>query len=191
MKKWIILGSFAALAFVVLALTSRPAEAPEPVERAVVAPPRALVPAPVESAPVDVAMLETALLGKQEEVVEPVVEAPKPRRARRPVIDDEPVDEEPVDLGLTDYDFQSTVGSWDGVKGCLATESERGEDRRRGALQVSFTIRADGAVLESKVIGASNEEAEELVPCVERKAKRIRFPAFAGTDVTRTAKFVF
>ena len=106
-------------------------------------------------------------------------------------IDDEPM-EEPRELGLSDYDFQTTVGNWSGVKSCLATSSQRGEEKLSGAIQVAFKIQTSGEVRESKVVGVSNEDAATVASCVEKQARHIRFPAFDGAEeATKMAKFVF
>ena len=149
-------------------------------------------PPPVEQ-PEDPA-LKNALLGLNEKPS--ITEAePKPRpvRRRRPLVEE--IEEGPMEpegpTSLSDYDFQSTVGNWSGVKSCIATSSQRGEEVN-GALAVAFTVGADGTVVESKVVETSNEHAETIAPCVEKKARHIRFPTFAGTEqVTKTAKFVF
>jgi hypothetical protein len=147
-------------------------------------------PAPVAQQPDDPA-LKDALLGLNKPVAEEV-QKPKPmrRRARHVEEIDEPSGpEEPT--SLSDYDFQYTVGNWSGVKSCLATNAQRGEEIK-GAIAVAFTVGGDGTVKESKVISTSNERAETIAPCVEKKARHIRFPTFAGNDrVTKTAKFVF
>lgn len=168
-------------------------EAPAPEEEA--PPPEIVAPAPEP----DPALRDT-LLGLNKPSESETVEEPEQEEAPRQIVrrsrrrlDPEPEEEiEGVALSLTDYDFQATVGSWGGVKRCLATSSVRGEEPMSGALQVSFKISSDGGVLESKVTEVSNEDARSLVPCVERKARRIRFPAFAGNEaITKTAKFVF
>jgi hypothetical protein len=105
-----------------------------------------------------------------------------------------PVLEEELDEGddsLSDSDFQSTIGAWRGMQSCLVGQGARGPEGK-SALRVSMTIRPDGAVSHSKVVDASNAFAENMAPCVERQARRLRFPAFtAGTEVTKVAKFIF
>ena len=59
-----------------------------------------------------------------------------------------------------------------------------------GAVRVSFKIAADGAVMRSKVV-APGAFARLIAPCVERRARHVRFPAFTGDEaVTREAKFL-
>jgi len=95
------------------------------------------------------------------------------------------------EAGLSDATFYSVVGSWRGMKTCLAS-SQSGSRGGNGALSVSFTIGQDGSVLSSRVSSASNDTAREIAPCVEEKAKKLKFPAFAGIDeVSKEAKFVF
>ncbi len=198
MKKSIILSILALI--VVFAALLLFAGDKKPAPKAVPPPSREMTRAPdpapaiAEAAPVEDAALKDALLGlnKKPEMVEPQP-APAPRTIRRRAVQavDEPEDEVEEEItGLSDFDFQSTVGGWSGVKSCIATVSQR--DRLSGALQVAFTIRANGNVVESKVVGASNDDARTLAPCVEKQARHIRFPTFAGNDdVTKTAKFVF
>lgn len=186
-----------ALSFAFLSSKDEAPKKAPPVAKKEAPPVKEDAPAPAaeEPEPEPDPALREALLGlnKKSEVAEAPVQQPAPKRIvrrvrRRP--DPEPQAEE-VDLSLTDYDFQSTVGSWGGVKRCLATSSVRGDQPMSGALQVSFKISSDGEVIESKVTDVSNEDARTLASCVERKARRIRFPAFAGNDITKTAKFVF
>jgi hypothetical protein len=199
MKKSIIL-SLLALAAVFAALWISSGDGGE--QKRESAPPKAPAvtkapePPPVDQPPavVEDAALKDALLGMNKPpVAEPEEPPARPvRRRARPVepIEDEPQEE--LDTTLSDYEFQSTVGSWSGVKSCLATNSQRREERMTGAIQMAFTIQGDGNVVESKVVEVSNDDAASLAPCVEKQARHIRFPTFAGNEqVTKTAKFVF
>ncbi len=91
---------------------------------------------------------------------------------------------------LSDYQFQEAVNSWRGMRNCLARSTLRGTDRS-GAMRVAFHIRGDGSVSKSEVVETSNTVAATIAPCVERAARRIRFPAFGGQEVEKLAKFVF
>lgn len=136
-----------------------------------------------------------------------VVEAPEPepapeealpaRRAprRRRTAPSEPAEPLPEDVGpgqLSDGAFQSIINDWTGMKRCLASTTSR-LGPSSGALRLAFTIRGDGQVVKSRVVETSNAAAKELAPCVERRARRLKFPAFAaaGDEVEKTAKFVF
>lgn len=140
--------------------------------------------------------LADQLLGLNKKPVETIAMAPKPKRRRaRPAddfVDDQPWAEEEDDDGvLTDSMFQDTIEDWRGMRSCVAQATLRANERS-GALQVSFRIRGDGEVAACKVIDTSNAIAQAVAPCVERRARRIRFPAFGGEeDVTKVAKFVF
>lgn len=92
--------------------------------------------------------------------------------------------------GLSDGEFQSTVNGWRGIQGCIAMNAGHYEDRS-GALRISFEIAADGSVAGSKVVDTSNAVAQAIAPCVEKKARRLRFPSFSGDQTTKVAKFVF
>lgn len=196
-----LLFGLSAMASMIVACGGDPAPAPR-VERAP-APVQAAAPPPVEEPPAaeepedrDVVM-KAILLGERKKVEEveapPAEERPVQRVAkRRPAA---PLEDEPQAGGyepnLSDSEFQAAIGTWRGVQSCLATNAARSDDAS-GALRLSFTIRADGAVVHSKVVDASNTIAEILAPCVERQAKRLRFPAFAEAgEVTKVAKFVF
>jgi hypothetical protein len=94
--------------------------------------------------------------------------------------------------GLSDTEFQDVVGDWRGVQSCLVTERPRGQPTQNGALRVSFTISGAGEVVGAKVVETSNAFARNLVPCVERKASRLRFPSFGSSKpIQKVAKFVF
>ncbi len=139
--------------------------------------------------------LQASLLGLNKAA--PAEEAPPPpvrKKRRRKVVDDydygdenlDPVDEN----GLSDSAFYSVVGSWSGMKRCLATTTVRGE--RTGALKIKFEISKDGSVTDSDVEDPSNDAARQISDCVSKQARKIRFPAFAGMDsVSKQAKFVF
>ncbi|MEM7675451.1 MAG: AgmX/PglI C-terminal domain-containing protein [Myxococcota bacterium] len=134
--------------------------------------------------------LKAALLGlnRKDETTDP--EPPPPRRTyRRPAIIDDVV-EEPEVRDLSDAAFQDAVNSWRGMRTCLARSTLRGTDRN-GAMKVAFKIRNDGSVSNCEVVETSNSVAETIAPCVERSARRIRFPAFNGDEVEKQAKFVF
>lgn len=143
--------------------------------------------------------LEAALLGTDrapeeanaEEAARP---APRRRRAvrRAAPVESEPLEKEAAPGQMSDGAFQSVVTDWRGVRSCLASEAGRLAPGS-GAIRVSFTIRGDGQVVKSKVVEASNDVARAISPCVEQRARRIRFSAFAGaTDqIEKTAKFVF
>lgn len=93
---------------------------------------------------------------------------------------------------LSDGAFQSAITDWSGMKRCLASSAGR-LDSSSGALRVKFVIRGDGQVVKSRVVETSNDVARAIAPCVEKRARRIRFPAFAqaADTVEKTAKFVF
>ena len=198
MKKSIILSILALVGVFGALLLFSGEEQPAAKKQALPRSDLAKAPDPPKADPVvDDAALKDTLLGLNKKP-EPVVEQqPAPRQHRRRVhraieevedLNDQPQD--PTDL--SDYDFQSTVGNWSGVKSCLATNTKRGEAKISGAIEVAFTISGEGNVVESKVVGFSNDDAATLVPCVEKKARHIRFPTFAKNEpITKTAKFVF
>lgn len=94
--------------------------------------------------------------------------------------------------GLSDAAFNGALTDWRGVQSCIATEVQRGAGTQTGALRVAFKIQPDGSVLDAKVVETSSPFARSLSPCVERKAKRVEFPSFAGDEpAKKTAKFVF
>lgn len=143
------------------------------------------------------AALAAALLGTNRKAPEPdPAPTPKVRRRRRAraaaQAETEEVLDEPAEPGsLSDGAFQSAITDWSGMKRCLAGSARLGP--ATGALQVRFTIRGDGQVVKSAVVDASNDTARAIAPCVVRRARRIRFPAFAAAsdEVEKTAKFVF
>lgn len=145
------------------------------------------------------AALAAALLGTNRPEPEPEAAAPAPpaerrrrRRASAARSEAEEVLEEDTRPGaLSDGAFQSAITDWSGMKRCLAGTARLGPTS--GALQVRFTIRGDGQVVKSRVVEASNEAAKAIAPCVVRRARRLRFPAFAAAsnEVEKTAKFVF
>ena len=138
--------------------------------------------------------LKAALSGPSEQL-EPEPEPTPRRRRRRRVVTEEPEPEEPEGPGsLSDGKFQAVIADWVGMKRCLARNANRfRRGGASGALKLSLTIRGDGTVTKSEVVDASNSIARALAPCVERGAKRLRFPSFAGISehVEKTAKFVF
>lgn len=161
--------------------------------------------APASSAVSDAEALRAALLGMRppEEEEDASAKAPKAappaerRSARRTAsasAEREAAEPGPEDAqpGLSDGAFQSVITDWTGMKRCLATNAAR-LPTSSGALRVAFTIRGDGQVVESRVVETSNDVARLIAPCVEQRAKRIRFPAFAEAqdEVEKTAKFVF
>lgn len=122
-------------------------------------------------------------------------EIPRAERRRRRRATSTPLEEEEAasgPAGLSDGAFQSAVTDWSGMKRCLASAAGR-LPTQSGALRVRFTIRGDGRVVRSEVVDTTNEVAEAIAPCVERRARQIRFPSFAaaGDEIEKTAKFVF
>ncbi len=115
----------------------------------------------------------------------------EPPPKRRPPRTPAPKPEPAGPPQLSDGAFQSVVNDWGGMKRCLESTSRLGSPS--GALQVAFTIRGDGQVVKSRVVDASNEVARSIAPCVERNARRLKFPAFAAAseETEKTAKFVF
>ena len=92
---------------------------------------------------------------------------------------------------LSDASFSRIVRDWRGVRTCVKSLTSRGMGGS-GALRVNFRINFDGSVASSKVSDASNTIAQRVGNCVARQARKIRFPAYAGTEVvSKEAKFVF
>lgn len=162
-------------------------------------------PAPTPEADAEAAALRAMLTGEGRETEEdeatedeaerstPDIDERRRRRRRNRRADDELVEEAPAGPNtLSDGAFQSAITDWSGMKRCLASSAGR-LPTRNGALQVRFTIRGDGQVVKSSVVQTSNDVARAIAPCVERRARRIRFPAFAeaAEEVEKTAKFVF
>jgi hypothetical protein len=114
------------------------------------------------------------------------------RGARRPAPPQDELRPEPQGAmgGLSDGEFQAAVNGWRGIQSCLVENAGHMESRN-GAMQVSFQIAGDGSVAECKVVGTTTEVAQLIAPCVEKKARRIRFPAYPGSETTKVAKFVF
>lgn len=189
----------------------------EPIERAQVA--AAAAPAEVDPTPAPAAAvsdqpaagepdseLRAQLLGlnkkKAEEEAEaasqtePEEEKATQRRPRRRAARAQPAGDDALAAmavgggGLSDSEFQGTVNGWRGIQGCIAQNAGHYDDRS-GALQLSFEIAADGSVADCRVLDTSNAVAQAIAPCVERKARRLRFPTFAGDQTTKVAKFVF
>ncbi|HJL40729.1 MAG TPA: hypothetical protein RMG48_05440 [Myxococcales bacterium LLY-WYZ-16_1] len=94
--------------------------------------------------------------------------------------------------GLSDAAFNGALSDWRGVQACIATEGQGATGPRNGALRVRFTIAPNGRVRDAEVVDSSNAFARSLAPCVERRARRVEFPEFAGKGPARKiAKFVF
>jgi hypothetical protein len=105
----------------------------------------------------------------------------------------EPVQVTPVDelaaenlaSTLTDARFSEVITNWRGIRNCVKSITARGLGGS-GALKVSFKINAEGKA------DASNSIAQRVGKCVTRQARKIQFPAYAGTEVvSKEAKFVF
>lgn len=178
----------------VAAATPQPAQA-----HAAVVAPAPEVALQAEQQPSEDEALRAQLLGlnKQpaadQDQAEPEQRPAPRRRARRQVPQAElrPLPMEPETSGtLSDGEFQAAVGSWRGVQSCLAQNAGHLESRN-GAMQVSFQIAGDGSVADCKVVGTTTEVAQLIAPCVEKKARRIRFPSYPGSESTKVAKFVF
>jgi hypothetical protein len=104
--------------------------------------------------------------------------------------EDAPVEEVPSGP-LSDGAFQSAIHAWRGLKACLTAQTTPPTDPS-GAIKVAFTVAQSGEVVKSQVVECSNDTARTIAPCVEREARRIRFPAFAADEpITKEAKFVF
>lgn len=119
--------------------------------------------------------------------------APAKRKVRRMEFTAEPetadVPEDPA--MLSDAQFQSALGNWRGVKTCLAQQTNPQQDTS-GALKIKFTISGQGAVVTSQVYDFSNDSARNLADCLEREARRVKFPTFTSAEaITKEAKFVF
>src|SRR5688572_23773970 len=133
MKKSIILSVLALIAVFAALLMFSGEEQPKQKETPAPVMAKAQLVPQVEETPAaaEDPVLKEALLGSNKP---PVVEEKPVRRAvrrrARPVetYEEQPQEEE-IDTELTDYEFQSTVGSWSGVKSCLATKTQRGEDK--------------------------------------------------------------
>jgi hypothetical protein len=147
---------------------------------------------PQAEAVVDEAM-KNALLGIKEPEEEPKAPAKRVVHRRARPLESEEIASEEVDSSLSDFQFQSAVGNWRGVKACLSAKAQVAKaDDPTGALKVSFTISDHGDVVSTKVYDFSNEMAKSLADCVEREAKRVKFPAFTAAEpVVKEAKFVF
>jgi len=124
---------------------------------------------------------------------------PKTRPARRIVRAHEPVQVRPIDelankglaSTLSDARFSEVITNWRGIKHCVKSITSRGFGGS-GALKVAFKINADGSVQTTKIADASNSIAQRVGNCVTRQARKIQFPAYAGTEiVSKEAKFVF
>ncbi|MEE2902612.1 MAG: hypothetical protein VYC39_09785 [Myxococcota bacterium] len=115
------------------------------------------------------------------------------RKASAPVAS-RPIDtraSEELESHLSDASFSRIVRDWRGVKTCVKSLTSRGMGGS-GALRINFRINFDGSVASSKISDASNTIAQRVGNCVARQARKIRFPAYAGTEVvSKEAKFVF
>lgn len=194
---WVIVGAvvLGAAGFAMLGSFGEPptppAQTPEPAKVASkpVEPAPEVEEVPAAEEPSD--DMKAALLGEKKEP-EP---APRKyvRRPARRVVQDESDDlyAEPQQAAtLSEEAFYSALDNWGGLKACLKSSPAEGD--RTGALQVAFKIGKDGDVLESKVFNPTTEQARAIAPCVERRAKHVRFPKFvSGESVIKEAKFVF
>ena len=171
-----------------------PKAVPEPTTP--IEPPVAVAPTETASAAVaaDDQSIKAALLGlDRKEAAEPPPPPQRRRRYRRVAArraEPETTPMEPSKPKLSDYQFQEAVNNWRGMRTCLSGNTLRGT-QRRGAMKVAFRIRGDGSVSNCEVVETSNTVAATIAPCVERAARRIRFPAFGGEEVEKQAKFVF
>ncbi len=173
--------------------SNRPKETPAPPKPKVEPPPEI---AKVDEPTGDANALRDTLLGLNKPPPAPEPEAPEPKVTRKPkrrtttkatgATDFVP----PPIGGLSDYDFQAAIGNWSGMRRCLAEKNNRDENPN-GAIQLKLTINTDGSVAESTVLDSSTAVAKAIAPCVQRRARRIRFPSFEGKAETKTAKFVF
>lgn len=188
MKLALALASLAVAGLIWIALPdSTPPPAPKPAEVAALPSP---TPEP-KAEPVADESMKNALLGLDKPAEEPKAAPKRARRVIQRVAQEEEATEE-VDTSLSDYQFQSAVGNWRGVKACLAQKAQQQKDDPTGALKVSFTISDHGEVVATKVYDFSNDLAKSLGDCVEREAKRVKFPAFTAAEpVVKEAKFVF
>jgi hypothetical protein len=133
------------------------------------------------------------LAGKRE-TVKPVSRSVS---SRKPVVEetitlDDPEERlDPNDPYLSDREFYRTVHDWPGFSECLAKERTRREIGS-GALRLLYKIGPEGNVLKVKAITPTGDGALALVPCVEKKAAKMRFsPLTDSTPVKKIAKFVW
>ncbi len=192
--------SAASTLLLITTACSDPKPPPAPVKA--VAPVAIAVPQEEERAPVDQAALarELAALGagpaaKPEQPTVASV-APAKRKVRRPlapVEDTTASSEEYQDpTKLSDAQFQNAIGNWRGLKACIAQASAQRDEETSGALKIAFTISGQGDVVTSKVYDFSNDHARAMANCIEREARRVKFPAFTAEEsITKEAKFVF
>jgi hypothetical protein len=189
---------FAAL-IVSLAACSEAADRPAP--PAPPPPPPAAAaapdPTPVASAAPEASAMRDQLLGlnKPQPAAQPVADADKSKPRPRRVFVADPAEDAPVEEvpsgPLSDGAFQSAIHAWRGLKACLTAQTTPPTDPS-GAIKVAFTVAQSGEVVKSQVVECSNDTARTIAPCVEREARRIRFPAFAADEpITKEAKFVF
>lgn len=196
MKSSLLLGS---VAIIFASACSDPKPPPAPVKA--MAPVAIAVPAaerPAED-PAALAKQLAALSGGQAAQPEVAAAAPAPakRKVRRPLrpVEDSGSSEEAYQdpTKLSDAQFQNAIGNWRGVKACIAkaTVASR-EASGSGAVKIAFTISGQGEVVTSKVYEFSNDYARTMGDCLEREAKRVKFPSFtAEASITKEAKFVF
>jgi hypothetical protein len=96
--------------------------------------------------------------------------------------------------GLSDQAFYAALDSWRGPEACARETGGTAsvQTDARAALRMRFTIDPDGEVKQTKTTQAEGPSADRLRPCIERRAKELRFPAFAGREaVERDATFIF
>jgi hypothetical protein len=173
--------------------SDRPAPAPAAPPPVASAEPAPVASAAPEASPTNDAMRDQLLgLDKPRPAAQPTGDADRARpRPRRVIVaDDAPIEEVPSGP-LSDGAFQSAIHAWRGLKACLTAQTTTPTDPS-GAIKVAFTVAQSGEVVKSQVVECSNDTARTIAPCVEREARRIRFPAFAAEEpVTKEAKFVF
>lgn len=89
---------------------------------------------------------------------------------------------------LSEASFNAIVDDWTGVRNCVrAARATSG-----GALRMKFDIGNNGSVKSARTLDTSNALASVVAPCVERKARTLKFPPFEQDGgVQRVAKFVF
>jgi hypothetical protein len=117
-------------------------------------------------------------------------------RAAQPVeeivaLDDPDERLDPSDPHLSDREFYRTVSDWGGFSECLAKERTRREIGS-GALRLLYKIGPRGNVLKVRAITPSGDGAHAIIPCVEKKAAKMRFtPLTDPMPVKKIAKFVW
>ena len=203
-----LIGAFALL-IASVGCHSKPERGPDPIatapptmsqapEPALMSPvPEVPQAAPAAKPDADLAAMAETLLGKNKRAGK--VTRPKRaqrrhrRRPRRQVVvvhAAEPEEEIPLPESLSDNAFYAVVGSWRGMKDCLAkTGIERAD--ASGTVSIEFRIRGDGSVKRSRISQTNNAAARRVAGCVNLHARKLRFPRFAGIPVDKEAKFVF